>query len=63
MMGLWEQILLGIGTVVILFMFWPGAKVAMEKSKNAENPDWQGAFVPILLVVLFVIALIFLAKI
>ncbi len=62
MMEIWEQILLGIGTVVILFMFWPGAKVAMEKSKNAENPDWQGALIPILLVVLFVIALILLAK-
>jgi hypothetical protein len=61
-MELWEQILLGIGTVVILFMFWPGVKTAMQKSKEAENPDWQGALIPILLVVLFIIALILLAK-
>jgi len=61
-MELWEQILLGIGTVVILFMFWPGVKTAMQKSKEAENPDWQGALIPILFVVLFIIALILLAK-
>ena len=62
-MGILEQVLLGIGTVILLFLFWPGARKAMEQSKQAENPDWQGALIPIFLVVLFIIALILLAKI
>ena len=61
-MELWEQLLLGIGTVIILLLFWPGAKKAMEQSKQAENPDWRGALVPVFIVVLFVIMLIVLAR-
>ncbi len=61
-MALWEQILLGIGTLVILFLFWPGARAAMQRTKEAENPDWQGALIPIGLVVLFVIVLILIAR-
>lgn len=61
-MAIWEQILLGIGAVVLVFLFWPGVKVAMQKSREAENPDWQGALVPIVAVVLFIVLLIILAK-
>lgn len=61
-MALWEQILLGMGGVLIFFIFWPGVKQAMQRSKEAENPDWQGALVPVGMVVLFVIVLIMLAK-
>lgn len=61
-MALWEQILLGITGVLLLFFLWPGAKAAMERSKEVENPDWQGALLPIAIVVLFVIALIMLAR-
>jgi hypothetical protein len=61
-MVLWEQILLGIGAFLILFFFWPGAKVAMERSRQAENPDWKGALIPVGVVVLFVILLITIAK-
>ena len=61
-MEMWEQILLGIGAFVILFFFWPGAKAALQKSKEAENPDWKGALLPIGAVVLFVILLIMMAK-
>jgi hypothetical protein len=61
-MALWEQILLGMGAFLILFFFWPGAKVAMERSRKAENPDWKGALIPIGVVVLFVILLIAIAK-
>jgi len=61
-MAVWEQVLLGLGGLLILFLFWPGAKVAMQKSKEAENPDWRGALVPIGLVVLFVIILVMLAR-
>jgi hypothetical protein len=61
-MEIWEQVLLGIGAFILLFLFWPGAKAAMQRSKEAENPDWKGALVPMGLVVLFVIILIFMAR-
>ena len=61
-MAVWEQILLGVGSLLILFMFWPGARAAMQRTREAENPDWQGALIPIGLVVLFVIALILIAR-
>ena len=61
-MATWEQVLLGIGAVVILFMFWPGAKKMLEQSQQAENPDWKGALIPIGVVILFVILLIVMAK-
>lgn len=59
---MWEQVLVGIAAVVILFFFWPGAKAAMEKSRRAENPDWKGALLPIGAVVLFIIVLIMLLR-
>jgi NADH:ubiquinone oxidoreductase subunit 6 (subunit J) len=61
-MAVWEQVLLGIGAVVILFLFWPGGRAAMQKSTEAENPDWQGALIPVGLVILFVILLIIIAR-
>ena len=61
-MEMWEQIVLGMGAALLLFLFWPGAKAAMEKSKQAENPDWKGALLPIGAVVLFVILLIAFAR-
>ena len=61
-MAMWEQILLGIGAFIILFLFWPGAKAAIEKSKQAENPDWMGALIPIGAVIIFVILLILVAR-
>ena len=62
MMAIWEQVLAGMLAFLVLFLFWPGAKAAMERSKEAENPDWQGALLPIGIVVLFVILLVMLAK-
>jgi len=61
-MALWEQILMGMVAFAILFFFWPGAKRALEQSKQAENPDWMAALIPIGVVVLFVILLIVMAK-
>ena len=60
-METWEQVLLGIAACAIAFFFWPGVKRALEQSRRAENPDWQGALLPIGIVILFVIALIMLA--
>jgi len=61
-MAVWEQALIGVAIFAVLFFFWPGAKKAMEESRQAENPDWKGALIPIGLVILFVIALISFAK-
>jgi len=61
-MAAWEQILLGGAALILLFLFWPGVKVAMEKSRQAENRDWMGVFVPVCLVVLFVVLLIIIAR-
>lgn len=60
-METWEQLLLGAMAVLIFFLFRPGIKAAMERSRDAEK-DWQGALLPIGAVVLFVILLIALAK-
>ena len=61
-MAIWEQVLLGITGILVLFLFWPGVRTAMEQSRKAENPDWKGALIPIAAVVLFVIILIAVAK-
>ena len=61
-MPIWEKILLGFVAVVILFLFWPGVKRAMEESKNVENPDWKSALLPIGVAVFFVITLIMFSK-
>ena len=60
-MQIWEQILLGAFAVLLIFLFRPGIKAAMERSKHAEK-DWKGALVPIGLVVLFVVLLIAVAR-
>ena len=61
-MAIWEQVLLGMGAFIILFVFWPGTKAAMERSKQAENPDWQGALIPIVVVILFIVLLVYVAR-
>ncbi len=58
----WEQVLLGMAALVLVFLFWPGVKATMQKSKEAENPDWQGVLLPVGIVILFVILLIMFAK-
>ena len=57
-MPTWEKILLGIAAFVIVFLFWPGTKQAVEQSKQAENPDWKGALLPIGVVIFFIVMLI-----
>lgn len=39
-MALWEQLLAGAMGLLVLFMFFPGIKATMEKSKNAEEKHW-----------------------
>ena len=62
MMPMWEKVLLGIAAVVILFLFWPGVKQAIEESKKVENPDWSSVLLPIGLVILFVVFIVMFSK-
>ena len=61
-MAAWEQVLLGIGALLLVFIFWPGAKAAMEKSRQAENPDWGSVFIPIAAVVMFIVLLVMFSR-
>ena len=60
-METWEQILVGAFAILLIFLFRPGIKRALEQSREAEK-DWKGALIPIAAVVLFVILLIALAR-
>lgn len=54
----WEAVLLGILALLLVFLFRPGIKQALRRSREAEHKDWAGALVPIVLVVLFVMLLV-----
>ncbi len=55
-MALWEQLLAGALGLLIIFMFFPGIKATMEKSKNAEEKHWG----TIILLTIVLIAFVFL---
>jgi len=61
-MPFWEQALIAIAIFAVLFFLAPSAKKMMEESRQAENPDWKGALIPIGVVVLFVILLIAMVR-
>ncbi len=61
-MAIWEQVLLGVGGLLLIFFFWPGARAAMEKSRQTENPDWGSVFIPIAAVVIFIVLLVMIAR-
>ena len=54
----WEIILLGGIALLVVLWFRPGIKAAFERSRQAETKDWQGALIPLAVVVLFVIFLL-----
>jgi len=55
-MELWEQLLAGAIALFVIFMFFPGIKATMEKSKNAEEKHWG----TLLLLAVVLVAFIFL---
>lgn len=59
-MAIWEQVLLGVGGVILIFLFWPGIKHRMEESRKAEK-DWPAVIWPLAAVVLFIVLLIAIA--
>jgi hypothetical protein len=60
-MALWEQILLGVLALLVLFWMGPGVKAALERSRDAPR-DWQGVLIPLGLVLIFVLFLISMVR-
>ncbi len=57
-MELWEQLLLGVLGLGILFLFFPGIKATMEKSRNAEEKHWGTILLLAAALIAFVIFLV-----
>jgi hypothetical protein len=57
-MELWEQLLAGALGLLVLFMFFPGIKATMEKSKNAEEKHWGTLILLTIVLIAFVLLLI-----
>lgn len=57
---LWENLLIGLMVIGLIFWFKPGIKTAMQHSQNVEK-DWKSVLYPLTVVVLFVMLLIALA--
>jgi hypothetical protein len=57
-MSTWEMVLIGAIVVLVLLWFGPGARTMLEQSRQAENRDWKGLLIPIVMVILFVLLLI-----
>ncbi|RLA04353.1 MAG: hypothetical protein DRQ45_01015 [Gammaproteobacteria bacterium] len=53
-----EMIILGAVALGVLFWVGPGIKGMLKQSRQAENKDWAGALLPIIIVVIFVFFLI-----
>jgi len=54
---MWENILMAVMVLGILFWMQPGIKASLQRSKEA-TPDWMGFLLPMAGVILFVIFLI-----
>jgi len=57
-MALWEQLLAGALALFVLFIFFPGIKATMEKSKNAEEKHWGTLLLITVVLVAFILLLI-----
>lgn len=57
-MELWEQLVLGALAILVLFLFGPGIKATMERSKNAEEKHWSTVVLLAVVLVAFVMLLI-----
>jgi len=47
----WENIIVGILAIGIVFWMWPGVKQTMAQSQQAEK-DWPGFLIPLAAVAL-----------
>ncbi|PCI08778.1 MAG: hypothetical protein COB77_01585 [Gammaproteobacteria bacterium] len=58
-MALWEQLLAGAIALFVIFMFFPGIKATMEKSKNAEEKHWGTLIMLTIVLVGFIMLMIY----
>ena len=58
-MELWEQLLAGALALFVIFMFFPGIKATMEKSKNAEEKHWGTLALLTIILIAFILLLIY----
>jgi predicted MFS family arabinose efflux permease len=61
-MAWWQQAVLALVVVLVLWWTLPGVKAALERSRRAERKDWRGVLLPVGLVVVFVLLLIALVR-
>ncbi len=57
-MELWEQLLAGAIGLFVLFIFFPGIKATMEKSKNAEEKHWGTLALLAIVLIAFIMLMI-----
>jgi hypothetical protein len=57
-MELWEQIALGALALLVIFLFRPGIKATIERSKNADEKHWGTLALLAVVLIAFVIFLI-----
>lgn len=58
-MELWQQLLAGALGLLIVFMFFPGIKATMEKSKNAQEKHWGTLALLAIVLIAFVLLMIY----
>ena len=58
-MEFWEQLLAGAIGLLVLFIFFPGIKATMEKSKNAEEKHWGTLVLLAIVLVAFILLMIY----
>lgn len=61
-MAWWQQAVLAIVVLLVLWWTLPGVKAALERSRRAEQRDWRGVLLPVGAVVIFVLLLIALVR-
>lgn len=61
-LSIWETLILGIVLVAVFFLFGPGIKQTFEQSRQAQERDWKGFLLPLVVMVAFIVLLIMLAR-
>lgn len=54
-MATWEMVLVGIVVLLVLLWFRPGIRAGLRQSREAQERDWAGLMIPLLVVALLVI--------
>ena len=58
-MELWQQLLAAVLGLLMLFIFLPGIKATMEKSKNAEEKHWGTVLLLAAVLIGFILLMIY----